>query len=247
MNAPLDSAILDFYARLPQQGPGSDADAEAALRPVLDRLPPAPMVADLGCGTGRSTLFLAERLGTRVTAVELAGRFCERLAARAAQHGLSALVDIRCGDMASPPVEPASLDLIWSEGAAYIIGFAEALRRWRPLLRAGGWCVVSECSWLARHPPEPVARFFAAGYPEMASVAGNIARAQAAGYDVLATHIVSAAGWEQYYDPIRRAIRDGETGALDPAFIDELEAEISLFERSKGSYGYVFYVLGIRG
>ena len=240
MSSELDPAILDFYAALPQQGPGSDADAEVALRPILGHLPTKPAVADLGCGTGRSTLFLAERLGTRVTAVELAGRFCERLAERTAERGLSALIDVRRGDMASPPVEPASLDLIWSEGAAYIIGFAQALRRWRPLLRAGGYCVVSECSWLAGDPPEPVARFFAEGYPEMASAAGNVARAQAAGYDVLATHTVSAAGWAQYYDPIRRAIRDGETGALDPAFVDELEAEIALFERSQGSYGYVF-------
>ena len=69
-------------------------------------MPAKPAVADLGCGTGRSTLFLAERLGTRVTAVELAGRFCERLAERAEQRGLSALVDVRCGDMASRSTSP---------------------------------------------------------------------------------------------------------------------------------------------
>jgi serine/threonine-protein kinase HipA len=239
----MDQEVLDFYAELPQQGPGSDADSDAALNAIIDRLPPAPTVADLGCGTGRSALFLAERLRTRVVAVDIASVFCKRLARDAAEGGLSSLVDVRQGDMSDPPIEGGSLDLLWSEGAAYIIGFKHALKRWRTLLRPTGFCVVSECCWLSDDRPEPVARYFAAGYPEMTSVAGSVRRATDAGYELIATHKVTAEAWERYYRPIRRALREGAADHLDLAFARELRDEMRMFGQARGSFGYVFFVL----
>ncbi len=238
MSPSLDPVIAEFYAGLSQQGPGSDADSEAALATILALLPPPPSVADLGCGTGRSTLFLGARLRTNIVAVELEPLFCERLAREAVARDLP--IEVRQGDMADPPLAPASLDLAWSEGAAYIIGFAEALRRWRTLLRTGGFCVVSECTWLKDKRPPDVARFFAEAYPEMADIAGNIERGRSAGYEPLATHTVSSEGWENYYRPIRQAVSDGR---VDSALARELDEELALFDRSAGSYGYVFYVL----
>jgi SAM-dependent methyltransferase len=242
MSTPSDPAILEFYAGLPQQGPGSDADAEAVLRAIQHGLPENPLAADLGCGTGRSALFLAEQLRTKVLALDLAACFLKRLADEAARRGLSSLIGIREGDMAAPPIPSGALDLLWSEGAAYILGFAEALRLWRPLLKRDAICVVSECTWLSE-PPEAAARFFADGYPEMTTVPGNTARAQAAGYRVLGTHVVSLMGWERYYGPIKKAVRDGVTDRVSPAFTRELTEEIAVFEQAGGSYGYVFYML----
>ena len=37
----------------------------------------------------------------------------------------------------------SSFDVIWSEGAIYIMGFERGLRAWRPLVRTGGYVVVS--------------------------------------------------------------------------------------------------------
>jgi SAM-dependent methyltransferase len=238
MSASLDPVIAEFYAGLPQQGPGSDADSEAALATILALLPPSPSVADLGCGTGRSTLFLGERLRTNIVAIELEPLFCERLAREAAARNLP--IEVREGDMADPPLAPASLDLVWSEGAAYIIGFAEALRRWQALLRPGGFCVVSECTWLKDERPPEIARFFAEAYPDMADIAGNMERARSARYEPLATHTVSSEGWENYYRPIRQSVSDG---TVDPVLARDLDEELAIFDRSAGSYGYVFYVL----
>ena len=247
MRASFDDSVLEFYATLPQQGPGSDEDAERALAVLLPHLPDAPVVADLGCGTGRSTLFLAERLRTSIIAVDNAACFCRRLAGEARRLGLSSRIDVRKADMAAPPIASESLDLLWCEGAAYIIGFAEALRSWRPLLRTGGWCVVSECSWRSDDPPDEVRSFFAAGYPAMTNVSGNVARASAAGYDVEATHVVSERGWKRYYEPIAAAIRDGRTDRVDLSLTRELAEELAIFERGQGSYGYVFYLMRKNG
>jgi SAM-dependent methyltransferase len=238
MEPQLDPLVVEFFAGLPQQGPGSDGDSAAALAVIQSKLPRAPAVADLGCGTGRSTLFLAEQLKTGIVAVELEPLFCERLARDAAARHL--VIDVRQGHMADPPIQAASLDLVWSEGAAYLIGFAEALRRWRALLKPGGFCVVSECTWLKADPPPDIARFFAEGYPDMADIPSNVGRACAAGYELVTTQILLGEAWARYYGPIRRALRERKVAG---ALARELETELGLFDRSAGSYGYVFYVL----
>ncbi len=90
---------------------------------------------------------------------------------------------------------PASVDLLWSEGAAYVIGFERALAPWRPLLAHGGRAAVSECSWLTSSPPEEAAAFFAAGSPAMGTVEEDVARAERAGYSALGTLVVPREAW----------------------------------------------------
>jgi hypothetical protein len=41
---------------------------------------------------------------------------------------------------------PGSVDLLWSEGAIYLLGFEDGLRRFRPCLAPGGLAAVTECS-----------------------------------------------------------------------------------------------------
>src|SRR5262249_11799155 len=48
----------------------------------------------------------------------------------------------------------ASFDLIWSEGAIYVMGFAEGLRAWKRLLKPHGAIAVTELSWLGPDIPE---------------------------------------------------------------------------------------------
>lgn len=244
MSEVLDPAIFEFYAALPQQGPGRDSETIAALRSIADQLPAAPLVADLGCGTGRTTLALAGALPrAAIIAVDLSGTFCRHLRDELAARGLSERVQVEEADMETPPVAPASLDLIWSEGAAYSIGFENALKVWRPLLKPDGFAVISECTWLSESHPADIAEFWTAAYPAMGTIAENIARAGAAGYDVLETRTLPVEAWDDYYDPIAGAVEAGKAAHLDPAFTAELEREMAIFAASAGSYGYVFYVL----
>ncbi len=138
------------------------------------------------------------------------------------------------------------IDLIWSEGAAYNIGFAHALATWAQAVAEHGFAVVSELSWLTDLPPVEVQDFFRACYPAMQSVQENAAVAKGAGYEVLATHALPPSAWvEGYYDllePRAQAL----LGHAEPSVRDmaaETLREIEMFERSQGSYGYVFYVL----
>ncbi len=238
-------AFFTLFQDLPRQGPGSDACTREALR-RLPGLPPSPRVVDLGCGSGRQSLVLAEALRSRVLAVDLHAPFLEALTREARARGLEALVETRCQDMGALELPPASVDLLWSEGAIYHLGFGPGLRRWRPLLASGGLAAITECSWLTPHPPAEAARFWAAGYPSMGSVPDNRATAAAEGYAVLDTFTLPAsAWWDDYYTPLlQRAgrLRPTADAALREA-IAAAEEETGLFRRHGDGYGYVFYLL----
>ena len=244
MSADLNAAIFQFYAALPQQGPGRDSETLAVLRGIADRLPPAPMVADLGCGTGRSTLALAGALpDAKFTAIDFSEVFCRRLRDELAARALAGRIRVEEADMAAPPIAHGSLDLIWSEGAAYSIGFENALRLWRPLLKPNGFAIISECTWLSDERPAEVAEFWAAAYPDMGTREQNVSRATSAGFEIIDTRTLPSGAWDDYYGPITRALAAGKAAQLGPAFIAELEREMAIFAASAGSYGYVFYTL----
>src|SRR5215472_11554387 len=175
--------IALLFAGLEKLGPGDNADTAH----VLQLLPQQQfrLVVDAGCGTGRQTLVLAKELGVPVHALDSHQPFLADLQRRAKAAKLGALVKPHCMDMKDVPQVLQSIDLLWSEGAAYNIGFPNALETWRPAIAPQGFLVVSEMSWLKQNPPEPVKAFFHSGYPDMRSVQENIAVAQKAGYQLL--------------------------------------------------------------
>jgi serine/threonine-protein kinase HipA len=241
----VSEAFFRLFEGLPRQGPGSDAGTREALR----RLPDpgaAPRVLDLGCGSGRSTLVLAAALRTKIIAVDHHAQFLEQLRAAARERGLEGLIEIRCADMAAPSVAEGSIDLLWSEGSIYLLGFEEGLRLWRALLRPGGCIAASECSWLVAKPPAAAAAFFRDGYPGMAGIADNVDRARAAGFDLIDRFTLPPeAWWHEYYTPLEQRMAR-LAPAADPALaaaIGETRREIALFRRYGDSYGYVFYLL----
>jgi serine/threonine-protein kinase HipA len=241
----VSEAFFRLFEGLPRQGPGSDACTREALR-RLPELPAAPRVLDLGCGSGRSTLVLAHALRTEVIAVDNHQPFLDQLRDSARERRLADLIDIRCADMAAPGLPQGSIDLLWSEGAIYLLGFEEGLRLWRPLLRPGGCLAASECSWLCAEPPAEAAAFFRDGYPGMAGIRENVARARAAGFDPIDHFTLPPeAWWDEYYTPLeqRMACLAPTADSELVAVIDETRREIELFRSYGDSYGYVFYLL----
>ncbi len=51
------------------------------------------------------------------------------------------------GNMDALPFQEEELDLIWSEGAIYNIGFERGITEWRKFLKPGGYLAVTDASW----------------------------------------------------------------------------------------------------
>ena len=233
-----------LFGNMEKLGPGSNEDTLKVLGMLPKR--PYPSIVDAGCGSGRQSLVLAKQLQTIVHAVDSHEPFLQYLERKAKDDGLEHLIQTHCMDIADIQVSFREIDLLWSEGAAYNIGFANAVSLWRESVRTNGFLVVSELSWLRNEVPVDVRRFFEAGYPDMRSVDENLSVVRGAGYDVLCTHTLPKETWvDGYYEilePRAMALLDHPDESVRD-FAAETVEEIRIFGRSEDSYGYVFYVL----
>src|SRR5438067_9667589 len=160
--------------------PGDDSVSLYVLRSLPQHH--FEVVVDAGCGSGRQTMVLASELGAPIQAVDSYQPFLNRLKRRAKAKGLSHLVQVHCRDMKDIPTVFPTIDLLWAEGAAYNIGFANALATWAKAIKPNGFAVVSELCWLREQIPDAVTEFFRLRYADMQSVLKSIAVAVEAGY-----------------------------------------------------------------
>lgn len=232
-----------LFAGLEKLGPGDNAHTRHVLRLLPQRK--FNVVVDAGCGTGRQTLVLAAELDTLIHAVDSRASFLGELSRRACAAKLERRVQTHRMDMKDIPTVFRDIDLLWSEGAAYSIGFGNAFATWARAIVPGGFAVASELTWLNDSPSDAVRDFFRAGYPDMQSIERNIATVQEAGYEVLTTHTLPPQAWTAgYYDvlgPRARQMLDHPDASVRALAADTIK-EIEIFQQSDDSYGYVFYV-----
>jgi SAM-dependent methyltransferase len=233
-----------LFADMDKLSPGDDSLSLYVLRSLPQHR--FEVVVDAGCGAGRQTMVLARELGTPIQAVDSYQPFLNRLQRHAEGKGLAHLVQMHCMDMKDIPTVFPTIDLLWAEGAAYNIGFANALRSWAKAIQPNGFAVVSELCWLREKIPDTVKEFFRLGYPDMQSVQEDIAIAEEAGYKIFNTYTLPKEAWvEDYYDilePSAKSFMNHSDVAVRELAAETLK-EIETFRVSEDSYGYVFYVL----
>lgn len=224
--------------------PGDDSLSLHVLRSLPQHY--FEVVVDAGCGAGRQTMVLASDLGTPIHAVDSYQPFLNHLKQRAREKGLAHLVRAHCMDMKDIPSVFPAIDLLWAEGAAYNIGFANALSTWAKAIKPDGFAVVSELCWLREEIPDAVSEFFRSGYPDMQSAPQSIAIAEAAGYKIFNTYTLPKEAWvKDYYDilePRAKSLLNHSDVDVRNFAVETLK-EIDAFRISEDSYGYVFFVL----
>jgi len=230
--------IFTFFEPLTMLGPGDDR----VTREIIDSLeiPESSVILDVGSGKGRQTRVLAaSNPDSRIIAADIHLPYLRELVTMQE-------VSPVCGSMDRLPFKPNSFDLIWSEGAIYIMGFSAGLTAWRPLLKDGGLLVVSEICWHTPDPPEEVRRFWEEDCPGIASDEDRIRDAEDAGYAVITTERLPMKAWEEYYTPVIGQIETWKKRYDTPeimAFLSEMEEEIRIFEEYGSYYGYTFFTL----
>ncbi len=145
------------------------------------------------------------------------------------------------------PYGPATFDVIWSEGAIYIIGLEKGLREWRPVLKQGGYLAASHISWLESDVPEEPKRFWEEEYPAIRTISENLDTFERAGYTNIGHFALpESAWWDDYYLPIEERLihlrEKYQDSAAARATIDNMQREIDLYRRYSDYYGYVFYI-----
>ena len=238
-------ALIEIHRGLERQGPGDTHYSDYIISQIPE-LPTNPRIADIGCGAGAGTLFLADKFRSKVRAVDFSREFLDELEDRAKQRGLEHLVEtIEC-DMGSLDWKPETIDLLWSEGAAYNLTFEGALKAWRPLMAANGIAVISEMNYFKSEVPKSVRVYWQNAYPTIATESENSDHANSSGFEILGIHrLPSKAWWDNYYGPLREnmnSFKHSEDSIMQ-SVIKETEEEMKLFEEHEKHYGYSFYIM----
>lgn len=246
-NQHMEKIFFEIHSEMPRQGPGDFESTRRAFT-AMEALPKNPKILDVGCGPGKQTLDLA-RLSTGIIhAVDNHQPFIDQLQQQVNTLKLEARIFPQNGDMFNLHFSPNEFDVIWSEGAIYIIGFEKGLRQWKRYLKDGGYAAVTEISWLKANPPDELNEFWTREYPAIQSIDANLDVASSAGYGVVDYFVLPEnAWWDDYYNPLQQRIQllkekyKGDEVAAQVFVLEEKEME--LYRKYSDFYGYVFYVL----
>lgn len=240
------SLICEYFSSTERQGPGSPEATIKALS-FIDNLTPESRIVDLGCGTGGQTMTLAQNAPGQITGLDLFPDFISRFNQNATKLNLQERVEGIVGSMDDLPFQEEELDLIWSEGAIYNIGFERGLTEWRKFLKTGGYVAVSEASWFTETRPAEISEFWMAAYPEIDTIPNNVAIMQKTGYVPVASFILPENCWTEHYHAPQISVQEaflkkhaGNTTAEELIAFQRHEAQ--LYAKYKAYYGYVFYI-----
>lgn len=238
--------FLQIYGSLPRAGPGSDELTRRAFE-MIPSFPKGPRVLDVGCGPGRQAVELLRSGAGTVVALDFLPEMIERVIAEAESEGVSDHLETVVQDMREMTFPASSFDVIWSEGAIYNLGFEIGLKKFKELIRPGGYVAVSEPVWLKPNPPSEVVDFWQE-YPEIDTVAAKLETIKRNGYTVLGHFVLPASAWtDQYYDPMEERmaekVKDWRGIPEAQAILSEARNEISLFRRHSDYFSYAFFVM----
>ncbi len=215
---------------------------------MLENIPAYPKILDIGCGKGVQTLELARISNGHATGLDNHKPFLDELTKNAKEAGLSEKIESQLGSMFKLTFPDECFDVIWSEGAIYIIGFERGLRDWRRLIKVGGYIVASELSWLKPNPPEIITEYWKREYPGIKSMTENSAVIKDTGYKLIGQFRIPAAiWWTSLYDPMKEGIQaleqKYENNAKAQTLFKVCKEEMDIFHKYSEWYGYVFYVI----
>ncbi|MBR9824738.1 MAG: methyltransferase domain-containing protein [Alphaproteobacteria bacterium] len=240
--------LLDLHLDGDRQGPGTQKDTLRALYlSALDERSDL-YIADIGCGTGGSTLVLAEELDAKIVAVDFLQPFLDKLHEDAAKKGLTDKVETLCASMDALPFEENCFDAIWSEGAIYNLGFDTGLKTFRPFLKPGGILAASELTWLTDARPAELDTHWNQHYPDIATAGEKILQIERNGFTLLGYFVLPPSSWfDTYYRPLQaryKAFLDRHDHSdLAKAVVQENEDEIALYEAYQDYVSYGFYIM----
>jgi SAM-dependent methyltransferase len=239
--------LIELHLEADRQGPGGDEETRRAIELSGLRNGRGLKIADIGCGTGASTLVLARELDAGITAIDFLPQFLAALEKRAMRAGLARRITTLQASMDALPLNEGTLDAIWSEGAIYNIGFEHGVRDWRRFLKPGGILAVSELTWLTNGRPAELESYWRSQYAEVDTASSKMAVLERNGYTPLGYFVLPQRCWlEAYYHPLRERfaafLAAHDSSAAAKAVVAAEEREMDLYARHRRHMSYGYYV-----
>lgn len=240
--------LIDLHKRNKRQGPGSDDSTKLAINLAgLNDSPKKLNIADIGCGTGVSTLTLAKSLNAKITAIDLFDEFLQILQINTQDKKLEDKITTLKASMDNLSFDKESLDVIWSEGAIYNIGFEKGVSYFKQFLKNNGILAVSEITWLTNERPQEIENHWQNEYPEIATASQKMKILEDHGFKLIGYFPLSKECWiDNYYDDLQKDFDDflARNGDKDDAklIVENELKEIELYKKYQNYYSYGFYI-----
>jgi SAM-dependent methyltransferase len=244
-----DKFIFEFFESMPRQGPGSREFTLRALESVKSKLPANPVVLDIGCGNGTQTYDIMSSIPyANLTAIDVHQPFLDMAEQKIGSiKNLSGSFSTLLMSMDKLDFSMESIDLIWSEGAIYIIGFRNGLSKWQRYIKPGGFMVVSEAVWIKPDIPKKIKDFWESEYPEIGIIEEKIKTIQEIGLEPVTHFTLPGSIWlNEFYLPMQKMIDDFRNKSEKKEmhdFLDGMQHEVDMFREYGEYYSYEYFVI----
>ncbi|MGF1586067.1 MAG: methyltransferase domain-containing protein [Bacteroidales bacterium] len=242
-----DEVFYEVFSKLPRQGPGDVCVSLDALKSIPFSNSEIQM-ADIGCGTGFQTLYLAQHIKGSILAIDNYQSYLDDLKQKASDAGLGSIVSVQLGDMNALELPLSHFDVLWSEGAIYITGIKNGLQNWRKFLKPQGYIVFSDICWLKPDPPAELADFWNSEVPGMMDDKEIRQLIKENDYTLTNEFLLPASSWvNNFYYPLSlnvarlRIKYQHEPDKLE--VIESVQREIDIFDKYSDFYSYKFFVV----
>ena len=160
--------FFEIHQNLPREGPGRNEYTRKAFNmlPKLNH----PKILDIGCGPGVPTIELAKSSKGVVIGIDIHQPYLDELNKKVRKEKLEKQVKAANKSMFNMDFPKQSFDIIWSEGAIFIIGFEKGLLVWKQYIKPKGFLVVHEMTWLKHNPPKVINDYWKKMYSGIATI-----------------------------------------------------------------------------
>lgn len=241
--------FFEIHKDIPREGPGDNESTYKALK-MVEGLSDDSKILDVGCGPGMQTMELAKNTKGTIIALDIFDHFLKYLNKKAIENNLQDKIKTIKGSMfeLEKYFEKEAFNLIWSEGAIYIMGFERALEIWKEFIKPEGHLVVSEVSWLKEDIPKELVNFWSSEYPEMKTIDSNLSIIKQKGYNIVDFFTIpEISWWENYYTPLQKRIqfleKEHKYDIKWQEVLSSNKKEIEMYRKYNEYYGYVFYIM----
>ncbi|MHA2338411.1 MAG: class I SAM-dependent methyltransferase [Candidatus Hodarchaeales archaeon] len=156
-------------------------------------------ILSIACGTGEIELYLAEKYGCNIKAIDLSERFIEKAQVKSFERKLHHLVKFRVGDGSKLNYDSNSFDLVYCSGAIcefYYNGIREIHR----VLKPKGQVIIIEVVWDSSSVPFNVREVWEGDTATILSKEENDETFQDYGFEVIfSSKYHEPEWWMNYY------------------------------------------------